>query len=177
MKRETVKSRRLIITPLSDGELEKAACAQNDRDMKKAYNEMLLGAKAHPESRVWYTEWKIETLSGEAVGGIGFKGPPDRNKNNFAVEIGYGIDEAFRCKGYATEAVLAMCDWAFSKEDCCLLSARRQKKATAPLFGCLQNVPLFGQVWGTRAFCGRKKNLSGINRMYCKNKRNSLGKI
>ena len=30
------------------------------------------------------------------------------------VEIGYGIDEDFQNNGYATEAVKALCEWAFS---------------------------------------------------------------
>ncbi|MDR1437065.1 MAG: GNAT family N-acetyltransferase [Candidatus Symbiothrix sp.] len=41
-----------------------------------------------------------------------FKGEPDENHQ---VEIGYGTDEKFRNRGYMTEAVKAMCEWAFSQ--------------------------------------------------------------
>jgi len=38
---------------------------------------------------------------GQAVGGVGFKGPPDGG----VVEIGYGLASSARGNGYATEAV------------------------------------------------------------------------
>jgi ribosomal-protein-alanine N-acetyltransferase len=47
----------------------------------------------------------VERTSGAAVGTCAFKGPPDANG---AVEIAYGIDEAFRGRGYATEAATAL---------------------------------------------------------------------
>jgi RimJ/RimL family protein N-acetyltransferase len=46
-----------------------------------------------------------EKASGGTVGGCAFKGPPDAEG---MVEIAYGTDEAFRGKGYATEAALAL---------------------------------------------------------------------
>ncbi|KQV16579.1 MULTISPECIES: GNAT family N-acetyltransferase [unclassified Kitasatospora] len=42
---------------------------------------------------------------GVAIGGIGFHGGPDENGG---VEVGYGLAEATRGQGYATEAVLAV---------------------------------------------------------------------
>jgi RimJ/RimL family protein N-acetyltransferase len=41
---------------------------------------------------------------GLAIGGVGFKGPPDRG----VVEIGYGLVPSARGHGYATEAVTAL---------------------------------------------------------------------
>ena len=46
------------------------------------------------------------------IGDLCFKGPPVQGE----VEIGYGIDEAYRRRGYAAEAVEAAVDWAFSQE-------------------------------------------------------------
>lgn len=120
-----VTGRRIVIKPMTDKELEKAAYTQNDPHLKQAYTEMMEKTRKYPEDRIWFTDWKIELCSGEIIGGIGFKGPP--SKEQCAVEIGYGIDEAYRCCGYATEAVAAMCNWAFSKENCNFVRAQTEE--------------------------------------------------
>ena len=51
---------------------------------------------------------------------VGFKGAPD---DTGSVEIGYGIDSAFRGKGYMTEAVQAMINWAFQRDGCQMVTA------------------------------------------------------
>ena len=48
------------------------------------------------------------------IGSIGFKAEPDKDG---IVEIGFGIDPAFRRKGYATEAVRGLTGWALSQND------------------------------------------------------------
>jgi RimJ/RimL family protein N-acetyltransferase len=48
------------------------------------------------------------------VGGIGLKGSPDSNGD---VEIGYGLAEGGRGRGYATEAVTAILDRARAHSD------------------------------------------------------------
>ena len=50
-----------------------------------------------------------ERSSGLAIGGVGFHGAPDAEG---AVEIGYGLAESARGKGYATEAVAALVAYA-----------------------------------------------------------------
>jgi len=45
------------------------------------------------------------------IGGVGFKNAPDASGK---VEIGYGLDPAFRGNGYMREAVIAICEWAFT---------------------------------------------------------------
>ena len=76
--------------------------------MRIAYCEMEAGARSHPEARQWYAPWIIRLADGESVGELCFKGlSPDGT-----VEIGYGIDDAFRGCGYATEAVAAVTEWA-----------------------------------------------------------------
>ncbi|MFI6639566.1 GNAT family N-acetyltransferase [Streptomyces sp. NPDC050504] len=57
-----------------------------------------------------YTIVRVE--DGRAIGGIGFHGPPVEGR----AEIGYDLAEAARGKGYATEAVRALCAWAFAQE-------------------------------------------------------------
>ncbi|MDO0927159.1 GNAT family N-acetyltransferase [Streptomyces sp. TG1A-8] len=51
---------------------------------------------------------------GRAVGGIGFHGAPDEERR---VEIGYDLVEGARGRGYATEAVRALTEWALARED------------------------------------------------------------
>lgn len=50
---------------------------------------------------------------GPLVGSAGFKGPPD---DSATVEIGYGIEPAHRRMGFATEAVRALVEWAWTQE-------------------------------------------------------------
>jgi len=115
-----LKTKRLILTPMTDDELREAIASETDAHLRNAYSKMLAGCTAHPAERLWYTCWRIVLReSGGPVGGLGFKGPPE----NGAVEIGYGIDEAYRENGYATEAVKAAQDWAFSQENVYFVTA------------------------------------------------------
>jgi len=123
-----IKTKRLRILPLTDDELRAAKAAETDPHMKAAYAEMLEGCLANPDRRLWYTEWRITLAeTGAAVGGAGFKGP----QVNGAVEIGYGIDADFRGRDYATEAVGALVDWAFSQGDVYFIHAETDPENTA----------------------------------------------
>ncbi|MGW1542932.1 GNAT family N-acetyltransferase [Streptomyces sp. NPDC002309] len=51
---------------------------------------------------------------GRAIGGMGFHGAPDEDAR---AEIGYDLTEAARGRGYATEALRALADWALARED------------------------------------------------------------
>lgn len=109
MKHIVIETERLTITPQSIAEIEALRDKESDPEMKKAYSEMLdlmLGLNGSEE---WGSDWKIRLKAGATVGGIGFKGLPDAEG---IVEIGYGIDEAYRQQGYATEAVGGMVKWA-----------------------------------------------------------------
>lgn len=68
---------------------------------------------AHLERDVSALGWgvwlMIEPVSKVMVGDAGFKGRPDALGR---VEIGYGLAPAERGKGFATEAVSALVDWA-----------------------------------------------------------------
>jgi [ribosomal protein S5]-alanine N-acetyltransferase len=61
-------------------------------------------------------EWlpRAIALDGLMVGHIGFHGPPGVNgpQKPGALEVGYTVFEPFRRRGYATEAVEAILDWA-----------------------------------------------------------------
>ena len=58
--------------------------------------------------------WVMIDEAGEhVIGDIGFKGSPDDHGN---IEIGYHVVASERNFGYATEAVGALCQWAFKDE-------------------------------------------------------------
>jgi ribosomal-protein-alanine N-acetyltransferase len=65
-----------------------------------------------PSIRVWLGRVMVLTQDGgtrRAVGSIGFHGPPDPEGR---LEVGYSVDPPFRRRGYATESVKALFDWA-----------------------------------------------------------------
>ncbi len=68
----------------------------------------------HPDTYMWYTNWeiilKIDKLS---IGGMGFAGEPNENGE---VETGYMIDRQQHNKGYATEALQLLTQWAFTQQ-------------------------------------------------------------
>ena len=60
-----------------------------------------------------YGMWYIVLVDGEkreAIGNIGFKGKPDETNT---IETGYSIMETHQKKGFATEAVSGLIEWAF----------------------------------------------------------------
>lgn len=58
----------------------------------------------------WGVWLVVRKNDGMVLGDIGFKGKPNGNKE---VEVGYGFLEKYWNKGYATEAVGALIQWAF----------------------------------------------------------------
>ena len=112
-KEPMIKTKRMIIQPMTDEEIEKLIETTDSEEMKKAYGEMLAGCKADPESRIWYAPWQMSLKSDHTyIGDLGFKGSAREN----AVEIGYGILPEYEGKGYMTEAVQGMTQWAFGNE-------------------------------------------------------------
>ena len=64
------------------------------------------------EKHPWQAYWLIVVKEAPVgIGLIGFKGYPNAAGET---EIGYGIAPKYQGKGYMTEAVKAMCAWAFS---------------------------------------------------------------
>jgi len=54
------------------------------------------------------------------IGDVGFKTPPNEAGE---IDIGYGLISSERKKGYATEAVNALIDWAFEQKDVKVITA------------------------------------------------------
>ncbi len=78
------------------------------------------------------------------IGAAGFKALPDRHGS---VEIGYGVAPPYRRMGFATEAVVAMCAWAF-----------RQPHVTIVRAECLPHNPASAGVVRRAGFVERRSN-------------------
>ncbi len=62
----------------------------------------------------------VHQESGEVIGSAGFKGPPDEDG---MVEIAYGIVLSYQGRGYATEAAMALLEFAFNNGGVSLVRA------------------------------------------------------
>lgn len=122
-----IKTERLIIRIASDDEMQMLIAEEKEEELKKAYGEMLSCCMAHPEQRQWYAAWFIEQTAGERVGDLCFKGLSEDG----TVEIGYGLLPAFWGKGYATEAVVAVTEWAAKQPGVKTIEAETEPENTA----------------------------------------------
>jgi ribosomal-protein-alanine N-acetyltransferase len=72
-----------------------------------------LQARSHGRAADFGVWVLIESATQTVVGDAGFKGPPADG----VVEIGYSVIPDRRRRGYASEAAVALVDWARSQED------------------------------------------------------------
>lgn len=122
-KEPVLKTKRMLLRPMSDQQTWKLMEAQDEEELRTAYGEMLAGSRNDPENRLWYTPWQMTLKDGAvSIGDLCFKGPARGN----AVEIGYGILPAYEGRGYATEAVRAMIRWAFDHENVVFVEAETE---------------------------------------------------
>jgi ribosomal-protein-alanine N-acetyltransferase len=125
-----ISTERLILKPLSyqqlikyianDGSLERELKLNPTRkiisaELREALEGTILpnvgdSGKNHLFNTLWTIIVKDES---RMVGDVCFVGEPDENGE---IEIGYGTYEDFRGKGYMTEAVGSMIEWA-SRQD------------------------------------------------------------
>lgn len=119
-----LKTKRLLISPATDEEIEALIEKEPVSELKEAYGEMLDGCKKDPQNRLWYTVWNIylKKDSDKVVGRICFKGPQKRG----AVEIGYGTNEGYENQGYMTEALRAVTEWTFNQKDVYIIYAETE---------------------------------------------------
>lgn len=84
-----------------------------DEDTQTAMEGLYKDALKQPNDYLWYTNWQIILKSeNKSIGSACFIKNPEDNET---VEIGYGINAEYRNKGYATEAIQAMCNWALNQ--------------------------------------------------------------
>lgn len=109
-----VETERMYLYPLSDEEMRLVIEKESDPEMKQAYTEMREGSLSNPDKRIWYAIWnmKLKDESGIIVGDFCFKGLSDDG----VIEIGYGLKEEYRHRGYMTEAVKVITEWALSQD-------------------------------------------------------------
>jgi ribosomal-protein-alanine N-acetyltransferase len=67
-------------------------------------------ARADEAAAGWGIWLLVSTSERSLVGSAGFKGAPDRWG---CVEVGYGIEPGFRRRGFASEALEALVEWAW----------------------------------------------------------------
>ena len=105
-----IETRRLRLYPADDETMKELVEREQDPDLKQAYAEMLAGCVNDPEHRIWYAVWFISPPDepDRIAGDLSFKGPAADG----AVELGYGLREGYCGKGYMTEAVKAITEWA-----------------------------------------------------------------
>ena len=65
-----------------------------------------------PDAVGWWAWLIVLPADRVLIGSVGFKGPPDGDGR---VDIGYSVLDAWQGRGYASEAVAALVDWAFAE--------------------------------------------------------------
>lgn len=126
MENKTIETNRLILKPLTNIQLVKYL--RNDKsleeeldvipdereispELKEALETTILPSVADPEKNYLFsTLWTIILKdSNRMVGDLCFAGEPNTEGE---IEIGYGTYEAYRGKGFMTEAVSGIICWA-----------------------------------------------------------------
>lgn len=129
-----IETDRLRLTPMTLPEMD-ALIAQTrptDPELSQAYREMRDGCVAHPAQYAWYAAWRICLRTNSVmVGDACFKGLPENGRP----EIGYGILAEYEERGFATEAVGALCRWAVDQPGVAAVEAE-----TAPANAASQRV-------------------------------------
>lgn len=136
-----IETDRLSIKPLSYNELIKHIKSPNDladdlgltpsislidKETQEAIlNDLLPNLSDLTKDPLFYTMWiVIEKDEKAIIGGICFHGEPD---NNGEVEIGYGIDNDYRNKGYMTETIAGLIHWAKNRNEIKTIKALTDK--------------------------------------------------
>ena len=81
--------------------------------VERAFSASLVAIRADPDKRLWGDRLMITKEGGERllVGSVIFHGRPEDG----IAEVGYGVEESWQCKGFASEATLACVEWALAQ--------------------------------------------------------------
>jgi ribosomal-protein-alanine N-acetyltransferase len=119
-----VRTDRLILRPMPPGAaarlphdraaaLERIGASLDDEWPLPDILELMPLFAGRSEAEAAFGAWvMIETESNTVVGDIGFIRPPD---DAGEIEVGYSVVPSRRRRGYATEALAALADWAFDQ--------------------------------------------------------------
>ncbi|WP_370574741.1 GNAT family N-acetyltransferase [Methanomethylovorans sp.] len=98
-------------------------------ELQKVFLSAYEQAMADKKNYVWYTVWQIVSkIENCAIGGVCFKGRPNIDGE---VEIGYGTEPAHQNKGYMTEAVKSIIQWAIKQDGVMYVIAETEKSNNA----------------------------------------------
>ena len=96
-----------------------------EEPVKKAMRTSLKMVLENTKDYLWFTSWEIVLKKeNRIIGGLCFKGCPDEKGR---VEIAYGMQDEYRGKGYMTEAVKELINWAFTQEKVLSVIAETEK--------------------------------------------------
>lgn len=127
-----IQTERLILLPLKRSQLERylTNLPELERDLDLTLSREILTDRVRSaiqmkltkmealdeEHHLWITYWLVIIRAKNfGAGLVGFKGVPD---DGGSTEIGYGIDPTCQNKGYMTETVQALVDWALRQPAC-----------------------------------------------------------
>ncbi len=108
-KEMNLQTQRLKIIPCTEQLLSQFP--REEYEFGPHITQYLEKLKEDPTISGWGVWLVINKETNTIIGDIGFKGKP--NSDN-TVEVGYGIIPSAQNKGYATEAVKEIIEWAFS---------------------------------------------------------------
>jgi [ribosomal protein S5]-alanine N-acetyltransferase len=92
----------------------------NDSDARDGLSWHLRALQADEKQVAWRIRVIVQRFSGSVIGSINLKGSPDADGD---VEIGWGLAEHHRHRGYAFEAALAVVAWVFQQPEVRRISA------------------------------------------------------
>ncbi|GKV55243.1 N-acetyltransferase [Sporosarcina sp. NCCP-2222] len=104
-----IETERLLLAACTEESTAEASVT--GYDVRPHIYEHLSALRKDPSLLGWGAWFVTCKKTGEVIGDIGFKGRPDAKG---IVEAGYGMSPAAQGKGFATEAVHAVIQWAFS---------------------------------------------------------------
>jgi RimJ/RimL family protein N-acetyltransferase len=107
---------RLTLAALSAEELEQVRWAPEDEDARTMFVERL---RTDPDARGWWV-WLAALPDGEEVGSGGFGGRPGPNRR---LTVGYSVHDEHRGRGYATEMLTLLTEWALARPEVDLVRA------------------------------------------------------
>jgi ribosomal-protein-alanine N-acetyltransferase len=99
------------LAKLIDAHIPDSWPAEELREVAVYYIKLLSESPNVKDRLCWFIVEKEQNI---VIGSIGFKAKPDKDG---VVEIGFGIEPAFRLQGYATDAVEGVIKWALSQND------------------------------------------------------------
>lgn len=136
-----IETKRLILKPLTYGQLEKYMKVDNSlekelnlnetsriisHELKEALENTILPAVADKTKNYLYsTLWTVISIEkNKMVGDLCFIGEPNTNGE---IEIGYGTYDEFRGQGFMTEALGGLIKWAESQPNVVSIFAATEK--------------------------------------------------